>query len=213
MARTTDLLALIWADRRRLAAWLAGGWTVFALVMLLALTDLGCRGCPPGTVARFTTIKVLLFCLVYSMSPWAFSVHVVHLGTDILAGLPLSCRDINRFLLLRGLVLGLACLPVWGLILWVLPRFGFAIHPWLLGSVGLGLLAYQLFGMVTGTFVRVAVAAIFPFLVFPPHTHQLLRRPLEFAATPWAVVLMAVLIMLALPRVMSRPLPRAGRRN
>ena len=41
MARTTDLLALIRADWRRLIKWLLGGWAVFALVLLLALVARG----------------------------------------------------------------------------------------------------------------------------------------------------------------------------
>ena len=53
MARTVDLLALIGADWRRLVGWLLGGWAVFAIVLMLALGYLGCRGCPPGTVDRF----------------------------------------------------------------------------------------------------------------------------------------------------------------
>ena len=111
MARTTDLLALILADWRRLGAWLLGGWAVFAVVLLLALADLGCRGCPPGTVERFTALKVLLFCLVYAMAPWVFSVHAVQHGTGMLRALPLARRDLNRFMILRGVILGLACLP------------------------------------------------------------------------------------------------------
>ena len=77
----------ILADWRRLAGWLAGGWAIFALVLLLALVDLGCRGCPAGTVDRFTAMKVLLFCLVYAMAPWVFSVHVLHRGIEALAPL------------------------------------------------------------------------------------------------------------------------------
>ena len=53
MAGTTDLLALVRADWRRLLGWLLGGWAVFALVLMLALAYLGCRGCPAGTVDRF----------------------------------------------------------------------------------------------------------------------------------------------------------------
>ena len=134
MARTIDLLALIRADWRRLGAWLLGGWTIFVLVMSLALVDLGCRGCPPGTVAPFTAMKVLLFCLVYAMAPWVFSVQSGQHGIGMLAGLPLARRDINRFVLLRGFVLGIVCLPAWGFLLWVLPRFGMAIHPWLVAT-------------------------------------------------------------------------------
>jgi hypothetical protein len=212
VARTTDLMALVAADWRRLALWLLGGWSVFGLVLLLAMVDLGCRGCPPGTVSLFTTQKVVLFCLVYALSPWVFSVHAVHHGIGMLTGLPLSQRDINRFILVRGLVLGLLCLPAWAFVLWLLPGFGFTIPPWLAVSSLLGVLAYQLLGMVTGQVVRVAVAAVFPLLIFPPHSPRVLAGPLNFAATPWAAVLLAVLIALAVPRVLAHPLPRAERR-
>jgi len=213
VTRTTDLLALIRADWRRLVAWLVGGWSLFALVLLLALAYLGCRGCPPGTVAPFTAMKVSLFCLVYAMAPWVFSVHSVHHGTGLLAGLPLAHRDINRFMLLRGLVLGLACLPMWVIVLRELPRFGMAVPPWLVVFTALGLLAYQLFGMVTGRFVRIAVAAVFPFLVFPPGAYRLLAAPLRIASTPWAAAILAVAIFAALPRVLARPLPQGERRG
>jgi len=212
MARTIDLLALIRADWRRLGAWLLGGWTIFVLVMSLALVDLGCRGCPPGTVAPFTAMKVLLFCLVYAMAPWVFSVQSGQHGIGMLAGLPLARRDINRFVLLRGFVLGIVCLPAWGFLLWVLPRFGMAIHPWLVATTALAMVAYQVFGMVTKQFVRLAVVAVFPLVIFPPHTHRWLAGPLAFANTPWAAVLLGVAIAVALPRVLARPLPFDGRR-
>lgn len=213
MARTNDLLALIRADWRRLLGWLLGGWAIFTLVFLLALVDLGCRGCPPGTLPRFTAQKVLLFCLFYGMSPWVFSVHSVHLGTDILAGLPVTRREINGFMVLRGLVLGLCCLPVWGLVFWLLPRYGMQVHPWLAVFAGLSILAYQLFGMVTRTFTRVAVVAVFPLLIFPPHTHRLLAWPLNLASTPWPSLVLAAAILISLPVVLARPLPQAGRRG
>jgi hypothetical protein len=213
MARTTDLLALIRADWRRLIKWLLGGWAVFALVLLLALVDLGCRGCPPGTVAAFTGIKVQLFSLVYAMAPWVFSVHVVHHGTEVLLGLPLSHRDINRFEFLRGIVLGVLCLPMWGLVLWILPRYGFMVHPWLVVFTALGLLAYQLFGMVVGLFWRVAVTAVFPFLVFPPHTHRLLGGPLEFATTPWAPTFLALALLGFMPWVLAKRYSGTERKN
>ena len=213
MTRTIDLLALIRADWRRLAGWLLGGWSLFALVLLLALVDLGCRGCPAGAVARFTAMKVMLFCLVYAMSPWVISVYAVHHGTELLAGLPLTHRDINRFILLRGLVLGLACLPLWGLVLWLLPRFGMLIEPWLVVFAALGILAYQLFGMVTGQLVRVTVAAVFPLVIFPPHTYRLLAGPLRLAGTPWAAAVLALAIVLVLPWVLARPLPHTARRR
>ena len=149
MAGTTDILVLILADWRRLAAWLLGGWSIFALVLLMAVGYLGCHGCPPGTVSRFLSMKAHLFCLVYAMGPWAFSVHAVHRGTGLLAQLPLSRRDINRFMLFRGILLGVACLPMWLLVFRVLARFGMTAHPMLAVVVGLGLLAYQLFGMLT----------------------------------------------------------------
>lgn len=212
MAGTTDLLALVRADWRRLVSWLLGGWAVFALVLLLALVDLGCRGCPPGTVAAFTATKVALFCLVYGMAPWVFSVHSLHHGVPQLIGLPLSRRDVNRFVLLRGIVLGLACLPVWALLLWILPRYGFGVEPWLVVTAALSVFAYQLLGMCTGTFVRVTVAAVFPLIIFPPHSHRLLAGPLAFACTPWAAAILIVGIAVALPHVLNRPLPRAARR-
>jgi hypothetical protein len=67
--------------------------------------------------------------------------------------------------------------------------------------------------MLTNQVVRVAVTAVFPIVIFPPHTHRLLAGPLEFAGTPWAAAIMAVLIALALPRVLDRPLPRDGGRS
>ena len=213
MAGTADLFALIRADWRRLVAWLLGGWSIFALVLLMALGYLGCQGCPPGTVSRFLSMKVLLFCLVYAMGPWVFSVHDVHHGTELLARMPLSRRDINRFMLLRGILLGLACLPMWVLVFRVLPLFGMAIHPWMAVSAGLGVLAYQLFGMMANLFVRVAVFALFPLLIFPPYGPGLLAGPLNFANSPVSAVLLAVLITVALPRVLNRPLPAAGRRR
>ena len=213
MTRTIDLIALVRADWRRLAAWLLGGWLVFTVVLLLALVDLGCLDCPDRSVDRFTGLKVLLFCLVYAMAPWVFSVQALHHGTDVLRHMPLSHRDINRFMLLRGLMLGLACLPMWGLVLWVLPRFGFPVHPWLVVFAGLTVLAYQLIGMVAGKFVAVAVAAVFPILIFPPHNHRLLSGPLEFATTPWAAAILVLVIVTALPRVLSRPLPHSWRRR
>jgi hypothetical protein len=78
---------------------------------------------------------------------------------------------------------------------------------------GLGVLAYQLFGMVTGRLLRIAVAAAFPLLIFPPHAHRLLATPLHFASTPWAAAVMAAAIVLAVPRVLARPLPSPGRRG
>jgi hypothetical protein len=65
--------------------------------------------------------------------------------------------------------------------------------------------------MVAGQFARVAVAAVFPLLIFPPHTHRLLSGPLNFAASPWAACLLAVMIATALPRVLARPLPSGER--
>lgn len=206
-----DLLALVAADRRRLVAWLAGGWTVFAVVLSLALVDLGCHGCPPGVVDPFTAQKVLMFCLVYAMAPWLLSVHVLDQSTELLAALPLTTREINHFVVLRGGLLGLACLPLWGLVLWLLPRFGFLVHPWLVSFVALGVLAYQLFGLITGVFWRVAVAAVFPLIIFPPHTYRLLAGPLHTATTPWPSLALLLMILAAWPWVMRRARPRKGR--
>ena len=85
LARRTLIGALAGWLAGALAGWLAGGCSIFALVLRLAVVELGCRGCPAGNVERFTAMKVLLFCLVYAMAPWVFSVHVLHRGTEALA--------------------------------------------------------------------------------------------------------------------------------
>ncbi|MEN8007338.1 MAG: hypothetical protein ABFS42_10010 [Candidatus Krumholzibacteriota bacterium] len=208
MSRTRDLLRLAAADRRRIGLYLLGGWAMFALIFIIAMNDLGCASCPEETVDRFLGMKVLHFCLLYAMAPWVIFILGVHQNTGVMVNLPLSRRQINQSLLLSGGILFLCCLPAWAFLVWQLPINGIPIHPWMFVFSAFGLLLYQLYGMLVNVFWRAAVPGIFPFLIFPPHSHETFKEVFETMTTPWPSVILLVLVLLAIPRVLARPLPR-----
>ncbi len=203
MAGTTELLHMIGADWRRVVYYLIGGWAMFAVIAVIALYDLGCKDCPELAVDRFVGLKLLLLLLFYAMAPWViFTLGVTH-NTALRFVLPLSRRQINESMLLNGITVFLCCLPAWLLLAWLLPRHGIQLHGWMFVFTGLALIAYQMYSMRVNVFWRALVPAIFPLLIFPPHSHETFRRPLEMVTTPWPSLVMIILILLWMPSVLA----------
>lgn len=205
MAGTTTLLRFATADWRRVAIYFVAGWALFALVLVIALNDLGCKECELGSVEYFVGLKMLFYLLLYAMDPWVIFSLNVSLNTGLRFTLPLSRAQINRSMLLHGLVVFLCSLPAWGLLAWLLPHYGIALQPWMFVFAALGLLLYQMLCMRVNVFWRAIVPGMYPLLFLPPHEHELFRGFLEAMTTPWPSVLLLALIAAGTPFVLRAP--------
>ena len=150
-------------------------------------------------------LHAVFLLLFYGIGPWTiFCLGVTH-NAQFLLALPLRRSQINQSMILNGAIMFLCSTPSWVVLAIVLPANGIALHPWMFVFAVLAMALYQLYCMRVGVLWRAAVPAVFPFLVFPPHSHETFRGALEAVTTPWPSLLVVVLILSVLKSSLRAP--------